>query len=666
MCGIVGLHHPAGKRSDVARRLRQMTDVIVHRGPDDEGLFADDGIGLGMRRLSIIDVAGGQQPISNENGTVHVVSNGEIYNHRELRRRLESRHQFRCHSDTEAIVHLYEEMGVDCFREMRGMFGTAIWDSERRRLVLGRDRLGKKPLYYAQVGDQLLFGSEIKSLLAVEPSLREPDYTRLAEYFQFGYLCEPNTFYRRIKKLPAGHFAVYENGQLNVQSFWDLKFEPDHSRSWEDWAEELDATLLEAVKVRLESEVPLGVFLSGGIDSSAIVAYAHAAGLDPLKTFTIAFDRPEWDESADARHVADHFGTQHHELQLTEPEMRSGLHDMLVRLTHHFDEPFGDDSALPTYFVSKLAREHVTVILSGDGGDELFAGYSAYQGALFAQLYRRWLPGPLGQSMAPSAVETAASIFSGNPRYKLQRVAKVFRDSAKPLLDSIRDKSSIWKRSEIEKVIRPEVLDECAVMGKQYLPPRLWNILCDSSRDVVSRLTEADIHSYMRDDILMKVDRMSMANSLEVRSPLLDHHVAELAARMPTGVKLRRKGIGWQGKAILKEVLRRRLPARTMRKKKQGFAVPLRDWFRDGLNDLVGDFLLYNGGRLPANVMVHSEVERIVKEHRSGHADHGRKIWLMLSLAAWNDIQSNPAATLTSDSLVADPLLLAQQQRTTH
>ncbi len=652
MCGIAGIHAPGVEKAEIARRLSRMNRAIVHRGPDDEGQFAHDGVGIGMRRLSIIDVAGGQQPISNETGTVHVVNNGEIYNHRNLRRRLETRHQFRCHSDTEAIVHLYEEMGVDCFRDMRGMFGTAIWDSERQRLVLGRDRLGKKPLYYAQVGDQLLFGSEIKSLLAAEPALREPDYSRLAEYLQFGFLCEPNTFYRRIRKLPAGHFAVYENGQLRMQSYWDLKFEPDHSRSWEEWAEELDATLIDSVKVRLESEVPLGVFLSGGIDSSAIVAYAHAAGLDPLKTFTIAFDRPEWDESADARRVADHFNTQHHELQLTEPEMRNGLHDMLVELTHHFDEPFGDDSALPTHFVSKLAREHVTVILSGDGGDELFAGYSAYKGALFADRYRRWLPGPVGTSLAPSCASLAASVLPGKFRYKMQRIAKVFRDSSKPILQAMLDKTSIWNREEIRRLVQPEVVAGCDLMGEKYLPPRLWEIMGDSSRDVVSRLTEIDIHSYMRDDILMKVDRMSMANSLEVRSPLLDHHVAELAAKMPTDIKLRSSGLGWNGKAILKEVLRRRLPRQTMRKKKQGFAVPLRDWFRDGLSDLVGDFLLYNGGRLPEGVMVPSEVERVVKEHQSGQADHGRKIWLLLSLAAWNQIQDNHAESTEDESLV--------------
>lgn len=642
MCGIAGLYRPRLGATDVLQQLRQMTNVITHRGPDDEGFFSADGIGLGMRRLSIVDVGGGQQPISNETGTIHVINNGEIYNHKTVRAALESRgHQYRTHSDTESIVHQYEEDGVDCFRHLRGMFGAAIWDTERKRLVLGRDRLGKKPLYYAIVGDQLLFGSEIKSLLAAEPSLGEPDYARLGEYLQFGFIHEPSTFYRGIKKLPAGHVGVWEQGQFRIQSYWDLSFETDESKTPEDWAQELDALLLQSVQVRLESEVPLGVFLSGGIDSSAIVAYAHAAGLDPLKTFTIAFDRPEWDESADARRVAEHFGTQHHELRLSEANMRDSLPDMLVEMARHFDEPFGDDSALPTYHVSKLAREHVTVILSGDGGDELFAGYSSYQGAVFGQHYRRWIPGPIGRHALPWMAGTAAKLLPGRLKYQALRASKVFRDSSLPLIESCRDKASIINRRELRELLEPGMLAECDFLGEQYMPDRLWKVMNDSSRDVVSRLTETDLHAYMRDDILMKVDRMSMANSLEVRSPLLDHHIAELAASMPTSIKLSNGGGRMQGKAILREVLHRRLPRQTMRKKKQGFAVPLRDWFRDGLSDLVGDYLLYNGGHLPPNVCSPIAVERMVKQHQDGVADHGRKIWLLLSLAAWNNLHES-------------------------
>ncbi|MEM7316842.1 MAG: asparagine synthase (glutamine-hydrolyzing), partial [Planctomycetota bacterium] len=293
MCGIAGIISNSAT-NDLQNTLQRMTDAIVHRGPDEAGFYVHQRVGLGMRRLSIIDVQGGQQPISNETGDVQVVSNGEVYNHRDLRKSLlDAGHRLESHTDTEVIAHLYEDKGPECFRDMRGMFGTAIWDERNQQLVLGRDRLGKKPLYYAfSSNGQFLFGSEIKSLLAADASLGEPDFTRLAEYLQFGYLHEPNTFYRRIFKLPAGHYGILKDGQFQIRSFWDLDFQVDESRSWEDWAEALDAAILESVSVRLESEVPLGVFLSGGIDSSAIVAYAHAAGLSPLRTFTIAFDRP--------------------------------------------------------------------------------------------------------------------------------------------------------------------------------------------------------------------------------------------------------------------------------------------------------------------------------------------------------------------------------------
>lgn len=648
MCGIAGIISPSLAPLDLASSLQRMTDAIVHRGPDDQGHHVANGVAIGMRRLSIIDVAGGQQPIGNESGDIHVVSNGEIYNFQELRRQLISEgHQFRCQSDTEVVVHLYEKLGAECFRETSGMFGTAIWDERNNRLVLGRDRLGKKPLYYAQLGDRFLFGSEIKSLLAAAPELREPDYGRLAEYLQFGFIHEPNTFYRHIKKVPAAHFAVYQNRNLTIKPYWTLDFETDESKSQNEWAEELDQTLMDAVRIRLQSEVPLGVFLSGGIDSSAMVAYAHAAGLNPIKTFTIAFDRPEWDESADARHVANHFGTDHHELELSESELRGSMPSMLTELARHFDEPFADDSALPTYHVAKLARKHVTVILSGDGGDELFAGYSSYQGARFAQTYRQWIPTWLGRHVLPRTAEMAAGVLPDRLRYQALRVGKVLRESSLPMVDSYRDKASIWNRDSINELVRPEILAECELFGEQHLPDNLWAVLQSSSRDVVSRLTEIDIHSYMRDDILMKVDRTSMANSLEVRSPILDHRVVELAAAMPTRFKIR----GSTGKAILRDLLSRRLPPKTVRKKKQGFAVPLREWFRHGLSDLVGDYLQYNGGRLPHDVFSKKHVDELLRQHRSGEADHGRRIWSLLSFAAWHDIyQADPTSISAENS----------------
>ena len=634
MCGVAGIIAPDLSANEIAGRLQRMTDAITHRGPDDEGFWVGDGAGIGMRRLSIIDVAGGQQPLHNERGNVHVVCNGEIYNFVSLRESLKSRgHVFSSSSDAEVLVHGYEDDGEDCFDQAGGMFGAAIYDETNRRLILGRDRMGKKPLYYARVGDRFLFASEIKSLLAAEPSLGTPDYTRLAEYLQFGYICEPNTFYRDIKKLPAGNVGVYENGELIIRPFWQLDFEADESKSFDDWAEELNATLLDAVQTRLQSEVPLGVFLSGGIDSSAMVAYAHEAGLEPLNTFTIAFDRPEWDESADAAQVAKHFGTNHHELRLSEADLRDDMPRMLLELTRFFDEPFADDSALPTYHVSRLAREHVTVILSGDGGDELFAGYTAYRGARFAEKYRALFPRSVGGTLIPSVASAVAKCLPSGPSYKMLRVAKVLRESALPLADSVRAKASIWTKSAVQQLVEPDVLSRCDLFGDQFLPERFWRVL-NTDGDIVSRLSQIDIQTYMRDDILMKVDRMSMANSLEVRSPLLDHRIAELAAAMPTRMKLQ----GSNGKMILKHLLRQRLPAKILTKRKQGFAVPLRDWFRNGLTDVVGDYLLYGGGKLPSEIIRHSEVQRLVQEHRSGAADHGRRIWSLLSLAAWHDL----------------------------
>lgn len=435
MCGIAGLIDPKLSSTEIRRTLQAMTDAIVHRGPDDGGFFVGDGVGLGMRRLSIIDVAGGRQPIASEDGLVQVVFNGEIYNYLELRAELKKRgHIFRTRSDTEVIVHLYEEKGIGCLTELRGMFGIALWDQRARRLLLARDRLGEKPLFYAQKADRLLFRSEIKAILAADPGLAEPDLGAVIPYFRYGFLSEPRTMFRHIRKLPAAHWLLYENGKVKIGSYWHLEFgaENGQQRTPSQWAEELDALLAEAVRIRLMSEVPLGVFLSGGLDSSTVVAYAHKAGLRPLKTFTIGFDRLEWDESADAEVVARHFQTEHHVLPLCEADLAQNLPEIIPTLVRHFDEPFGDSSALPTYYVSKLARQHVAVILSGDGGDELFAGYTTYQGIRFAEEYRR-LPSWLSGSLLPSLAEAVAGwLPPGRQRYAALRVARVLRVSTLP------------------------------------------------------------------------------------------------------------------------------------------------------------------------------------------------------------------------------------------
>jgi len=630
MCGIAGLVAPIGIDA-ISSAMNQMTDAIIHRGPDDQGHVVGDSIGIGMRRLSIIDVSGGQQPIANEAGNVHVICNGEIYNHADLREQLIARgHRFRTKSDAEVIVHLYEEVGDECLKQLRGMFGLTIWDQRTDRLLIARDRMGKKPIFYAQRGNRLWFGSEMKSLLAVEPSLSEPNHEMIGEFLQFAFVHQPETMFRHIHRLPAASYGVWENGQFQIQPYWSADWSPDESLSHADWSSQLDALLLDSVRVRLESEVPLGVFLSGGLDSSAVVAYAARAGLDPIKTFTIAFDRPEWDESADARRVAEHFGTDHHELRLTEPMMRDSFIETLEAITHHCDEPFGDASAIPTYHVSRLAREQVTVILSGDGGDELFAGYTSYRGALFAQRYRGLLPFWLGRHVLPGFASATASVLPGSLRYKMKRVAKVFRDSALPIQEAYRDKVAIWNTDELSNLLTPGCYESAKFLGTQYLPDELWSVM-QSDKDLVARLCEIDVKSYMLDDILVKVDRMSMAHSLEVRAPLLDHNLVELAARMPTRFKVNSKA----GKLIFRDVVKPQLPAATVRKGKQGFSVPLRDWFRGELSGTVRDYLLADG-QLPDNVFQLQHVEKVLHEHQSGRADHANKIWLLLAYASWH------------------------------
>ncbi len=632
MCGIVGIVDPRMESVEVQKWLRQMANQIVHRGPDDQGHTSVPGHGIGMRRLSIIDLSGGHQPISNEKGDIHVVCNGEIYNFVELRNNLTSQgHRFSTGSDTEVIVHLYEQYGDQFLQYLRGMFGLAILDCRNNRVLFARDRLGKKPMFYSHRQDRLLFGSEMKSLLAGDPELSEPDYRTLGEFFQLGYIHQPRTIFRDIQRLPAAHYAVYERGQLSVKPYWQLNFHADQSLSEQAWLEQLDATLTESVKIRLRSDVPLGVFLSGGLDSSAIVAYASLAGLKPLKTFTIGFDRPEWDESEDAAAVARHYQTDHHLLRLSEGDMLESIEDTLLKIVRHCDEPFGDASALPTYHVSRLARQHVTVTLSGDGGDELFAGYSNYRGMLFAQSYRNLLPYWLGRHVLPGAVQAISRVLPGSLGYKGLRFAKIFRDSSLPMLQAFRDKVSIWRAAELRELLDPELINQVDYLGDQFLPDDLQAMMTRSNRDLVSRLSEMDIHSYMLDDILVKVDRMSMAHSLEVRSPLLDHNVAELAARMPTSMKIR----GGRGKHILRELLRDKLPKQSIRKGKQGFAVPLRDWFRGKLAGMLQDYLGPNG-YLPDSIFQQRKVQAILREHQQGSVDHARKLWLLLIFAVWH------------------------------
>ncbi len=634
MCGIAGIIDPSLPLKPIRPIVQRMTDALIHRGPDDEGFFVADTVGLGMRRLSIIDVAGGRQPIGNEDGLVQVVFNGEIYNYLELRNDLTRRgHVFRTNSDTEVIAHLYEEKGVDSLADLRGMFGIALWDQRTRRLLLARDRMGKKPLFYARRGDALLFGSEIKAILAADPTLAEQDVESLAPYFQYGFVPEPRTMFRHIRKLPAAHSLVYERGEITIAPYWRLNLEeagtPPHRAA--AVVEELDALLEEAVRIRLMSEVPLGVFLSGGLDSSTIVAYAHKAGLRPIKTFTIGFDRRQWDESADAQVVARHFGTDHHVLALREDIMARSLPDTVLTLVRHFDEPFGDSSALPTYYVSKLAREHVTVILSGDGGAELFAGYSSYKGIRFAELYRR-VPHWLGREHFPAIVDAAARWLPRGRRYGALRAARVLRDSELPFENLYFSKGSLCRPDLLRQLFTNDVAAQLIRPGLPVIADDMRAVL-RSGLPEVSKAGYLDLRLGLLEDMLVKVDRMSMAHSLEVRSPLLDHRLVDFVMRLPPSMKLR----GWETKAVLRDTVRRYLPPPTLRKRKQGFAVPLREWLRTGLHDIVCDLLESASGRLPKDMFDDAAVRKMLRQHRRGEVDHSAVIWLLLNYAVWHD-----------------------------
>ncbi|HEV3137060.1 MAG TPA: asparagine synthase (glutamine-hydrolyzing), partial [Pirellulales bacterium] len=540
MCGITGAVWFDAAAALGGDTLERMTDVLRHRGPDDQGSYRSElqlmpgygampGVALGHRRLSIIDLALGHQPLSNEDGSIWIVFNGEIYNHRELRQRLEgSGHRFRSHSDTEAIVHLYEDEGLDFLRHLNGMFALAIWDARERRLVLARDRLGKKPLYYRLESNRLLFASELKSLLQVPGIRREIDPQSLDEYLTYQYVPHPRTIFRGFSKLPPGHYGVYAEGRWKTGCYWQPNFDHEIKRPLVDYAAELRELLTSAVRLRLESDVPLGAFLSGGIDSSLIVGLMQSLLDRPVKTFSIGFAIPEYDETAHAREVAQRLGTEHHEFRV-EPQCV----DVLEKLVWHYDEPFADSSAIPTYYVSKLSREFVTVALTGDGGDELFAGYLRYRAVRLASHFDhlpRWLrsiasgpPWPrLGRSARSRSLLRRAGRFaealSLAPQQRYLRWLALFDERAR---------ADLYSDGFLGDL--PD-LDPCDFLTQAFAR--------SSHRDPVTSASLTDLVTYLPCDLMTKVDIASMANSLECRAPFLDYRVVELAAGMPIECKL--------------------------------------------------------------------------------------------------------------------------------
>jgi len=612
MCGIAGILSLASN-SDTANLdlVRQMCDQIIHRGPDDDGYFADGPLAFGMRRLSIIDLAGGTQPIFNEDGQISVVFNGEIYNFEELRADLQKRgHRFSTNTDTEVIVHLYEDYGVDFADKLDGMFAIALWDARTQRLVLTRDRLGVKPLYYAVIDGLLVFGSEIKCLLAHPGLSRCVDPQAIYDYFCLGYIPQPRSIYRDVRKLPPAHRLIAENDRIRTERYWSIPEPEPLMVNPQEAMEKLRELLIDATRIRMISDVPLGAFLSGGIDSSITVALMAQLSPQPVRTFFIDFDDDRYSERSYARAVAARYGTVHHELAVRPDAAR-----ILDDLVHFFDEPFADSSAIPTYYLSQLARQHVTVALAGDGGDESFGGYKRYRDILARcdSALMRKIFGPCGRAIHRLLPETSRGrcFF----RSLGMRNAEFFATGTQEL-----DTREILSRDLLATISRT-VMDE--------VDPA-FECRFDRFSDPLARFSRLDTRYYLPDDVLTKVDRMSMAHSLEVRAPFLDYRVIEFAAHIPSSWKID----GSDTKVILKRTFGLDLPPEVLRPRKRGFSVPLADWLRaelrPQLEEATEDPLIAESGmfQMPA-------VLRMVREHMAGVRNRAPQLWRFLCFGRW-------------------------------
>jgi asparagine synthase (glutamine-hydrolysing) len=633
MCGIAGFINVDDGMDAAAASvvLDRMCRVIAHRGPDDQGTAVVGRAALGMRRLSIIDLAGGHQPMSGCDTRVSIVFNGEIYNYRELRRELEARgHHFKTNSDTEAIVHAYEDDGAACVKRLRGMFAFAIWDESEQKLFVARDRAGKKPLYYTTTPEgTLVFGSELKSLLEHPETRRDIDPEAVDAYLSFGYVPDPLSIFRDVRKLPPGCHLTFARGRVSVEPYWDFTFEPDKSRSEEDWLEELRALLDEAVRVRLVADVPLGAFLSGGVDSSAIVGLMSRATDRPVKTFSIGFREDSYDELKYARIAAKQFGTEHHEFIVT-PDICA----VVDELAWHFDEPFADSSALPTYMVSKMAREYVKVVLSGDGGDELFAGYTRYaverRRAGFARLpraLRRGVMQPLGRGLPHGA-------------WGRNFIHTVALDP----LDRYVEEVSVFTR-----------LNKASLYTAEFRERLRGHDPAESFRELASRVTTGepldallylDSKTYLPGDILTKVDRMSMAASLEARTPLLDHKLIEFVGRIPASLKMK----GLETKRLFKRAVRGLVPEEILNRPKQGFGVPVQQWINGELRERMRGTLLEPRTRQRGYTDAR-HVNRLLDEHERGRRDHATELWALFMLELWHRAFADAGSTRASEGL---------------
>jgi asparagine synthase (glutamine-hydrolysing) len=636
MCGICGwLEFNPKFRLDSNRvAAERMNATLAHRGPDDAGVVVFNNVALAMSRLSIIDLTTGHQPIANEAETCWIVYNGEVYNFPDLRRELEARgHHFRTHSDTEVILHAYEEWGPACVSRLRGMFAFAIYDcrlqttdrtaplaSADGRLLLARDRVGKKPLYYYRDADRLIFASEIKAILAHPYVPRWVNRRVIPLYLVYGYVPAPATMLEGIYELPPGHTLTVQDGQVSIQQYWDVTYAgvPDLHLSEQAYIERLRELLEEAVRIRLVSDVPLGAFLSGGLDSTAVVGLMARLMGQPVKTFAIGFeDDPSFNELECARLAARTYGTDHHEFVV-----RPDAIDLLPKLVWHSDQPFADSSAIPTYLVSKLTRQHVTVALTGDGGDELFAGYERFAAARLAEVYRR----------TPWVMQAALAHFlralPESTRYDsfVRRTRRFVESAALPLARRYLGWVGIFHDGFIRELL---------VNGTDIDPVDHFKTYFDQVQDVdsIGQLLYVNTKSYLPGDLLVKTDRMTMANSLEARCPFLDQELLEFAARIPSDLKLKRLTT----KHILRRALEGLVPREIIHRRKHGFGVPVGHWFRTSLQDYVRKVLL-SGQALRRGYFKEETLRRLLEEHQNGRRDHGHRLWALLTFEMWHRV----------------------------
>lgn len=605
--------------------LTAMNETLRHRGPDGSGCYLGSTVGLAMRRLSIIDLETGEQPIANEDGSVWVVFNGEIYNFRALRQQLERKgHVFQTATDTEVIVHAYEEYGVDCVEHFNGMFAFALWDESRRRLLVARDRLGIKPLYYYLSADLLVFGSELKAVIRHPAVPREIDFGALNQFLTIEYIPAPRTIFRDVQKLPPGHRLVVEDDNARVEPYWRIPHAPIEA-SEAECVERLRELIREAVEMRMVADVPLGAFLSGGIDSSTIVAFMSEASTQPVRTISIGFDDATYNELPYARMVAEHFGTNHYEEIL-----QSDIAGMAVRLVQHLDEPFGDFSIFPTYLVSEVARKFVKVALSGDGGDEIFAGYDTYVAQGVAARYERWMPGMLRRRTLPWIM----NMVPPQPAKKgIVNKAKRFVEGA-ALPPELQHTRWMMFMSEEERraLYRPRV-SQAAYALNGSSPEALMEAYFEEAAvyDPLAQQQYVDVKTYLVDDILTKVDRMSMAVSLEARVPLLDHRIVEFAMNLPPQMKLQ----GGTTKVLLRKAVGDMLPAPVLNKPKEGFSIPLKHWLREDLQPLMTDLLAPDTVRR-RGYFEPATVSRWVDEHLARGANHSHRLWTLMVFELWH------------------------------